>query len=190
MEKQETVLFRNVFTPTREHYIQGYRRLLFSWSTASAVWMFGSLAAILLLIVVPRLVFGQPILDGENAVPFILLLVLIALVGLLYFWLPAQSAKNTMNQQREGYPQAVSLETAFSENGVHLLNIASKGEMSLAYDAFSRCTETKDLLLLKTKGKQTLLLLKSGFCLGDEREFKAFMQRKCPGAKFTWKKEN
>ncbi len=189
MEMQDTVLFRNVFTPAREHYIQGYRRLLFSWSTASAVWLFASLACILLLIVVPRLVFGQPILDGENAVPFILLLALIALVCLLYFWLPVQSAKNTLNQQREGYPQAVSLETAFTENGVHLLNIASKGEMNLTYDAFSRCTETKELLLLKTRGKQTLLLLKSGFCLGDEQEFKAFMRRKCPGARFSWKKD-
>ncbi len=188
MEDRETILFRNVFTPAREHYIQGYRRLLFSWSTSSAVWMFASLVLILLLIVVPRLILGKAIIDGENAVQFILLLVLAALVCLLYFWLPVQSAKNALARQREGYPQAVSLETAFSENGVHLLNIASKGEMHLTYDAFARCTETEDLLLLKTKGKQVLLLLKSGFSLGDEREFKSFIQRKCPGARFSWKK--
>ena len=189
MEDREPVLFRNVFTPTREHYIQGYRRLLFSWSASSAVWMFASLALILLLIVVPRLMLGKAIVDGENAALFILLLVLAALMCLLYFWLPAQSAKNTMRQQSEGYAREVSLETAFSESGVHLLNIASKGEMNLTYDAFSHCTETKELLLMKTKGRQTLLLLKSGFSLGDEKEFKAFIRRKCPGARISWKKE-
>ena len=123
-----------------------------------------------------------------GVIAIFVLLALIALTWLLYFWLPARSAKNTLNRQRKGYLRAVSLETAFSENGVHMLNIATEGEMHLTYDAFVYCTETEELLLLKTKGKQVLMLLKSGFSLGDEKEFKAFMRRKCPGVRFFWKK--
>ncbi|MBR4537296.1 MAG: YcxB family protein [Clostridia bacterium] len=188
MENQETILFRNVFAPTREHYIQGYRRLLFRWSIPPVVGVLASLASILLLAFLPRLILGRAISARKNTILFAVLLALIALTWLLYFWLPARSAKNTLNRQRKGYLRAVSLETAFSENGVHMLNIATEGEMHLTYDAFVYCTETEELLLLKTKGKQVLMLLKSGFSLGDEKEFKAFMRRKCPGVRFFWKK--
>ena len=188
MENQEIVLFRNVFTPTREHYIQGYRRMLFRWSIPPVVWVLASLASILLVSFLPRMILGRPISFRKNVLLYTMLLALIGLMCLLYFWLPAHSAKNKLNRQRKGCLQAVSLETAFSENGVHLLNIASMGEMHLNYDDFTHCTETEELLMLKTKGKQVLLLLKSGFCLGDEGEFKEFMRRKCPGARFFWKK--
>lgn len=184
---EEKALFENNFTPTKEHYVQAYRRVLFSWSKKQAVFMFAAFGVVAALAVISGLLSGGSPFNSENAFLYIMLLIIIALLCILYFWLPQQSAKNTMRQQQEGYAQPVSIETSFSEEKVCVLNAASKGEMNFSYDAFTRCTETEELLLVQTKSKQTLLLLKTGFTQGNEAEFKAFLRKKCPQARFSWK---
>ena len=184
---EEKTLFQNSFTPSKEQYVQAYRRVLFSWSKKQAVFMFAALGAVAVLAVISGLLSGGSPFSGDNAFLYGMLLIIIALLCLLYFWLPNQSAKNTMRQQQEGYAQPVTIETAFSENNVRVINAASKGEMNFSYDAFTRCTETEELLLVQTKSKQTLLLLKTGFTRGNEAEFKAFLREKCPQARFGWK---
>jgi hypothetical protein len=187
MENEEQALFINEFTPTKAHYIQGYR-MLFGLSKAKAAVIFGVLGGSLLLVALTRLIFGDPLVDSDNKIVYILVLAAAALEAVLYFWLPGITAKNTLGQQQEGYGQAVTLKTVFGEDGVSVFDAASKGEMHFAYDVFVRCMETEELLLMRTKSKQALLLLKTGFTRGNEGEFREFIHKKCPGAKINWKK--
>ncbi len=187
MNPEGETLFINEFTPTKDQYVQGFRMLYWgSWK--NTVWVCVCYCVVLLLLVSPRLMFGEPLIDGDNAHLYILLLALAALHAALVLRLPAYSAKQALRQQQEGYGQPVSLKTLFTEEGVHVFNAASKGEMHFTYDVFTRCMETKELLLIKTESKQTLLLLKAGFVQGNERELKAFVQKKCPHIWFSWKK--
>ena len=186
MENEEQALFVNEFTPTKAHYIQGYR-MLFGFSKKKTAVLFGILGGALLLVALSRLMIGAPLVDDDNELAYIAVLACAALEALLYFWLPGFTAKNTLRQQQEGYGQSVSLKTLFGEDGVSVFNAASKGEMHFTYDVFVRCMETEELLLMRTKSKQALLLLKTGFTRGTEGEFRAFIQKQCPGAKFTWK---
>ena len=186
METEEQALFINEFTPTKAHYIQGYR-MLFGLSKKKTAVIFGILGGALLLVALSRSIISAPQVDSDNKFAYIAVLACAALEAVLYFWLPGITAKNTLRQQQEGYGQPVSLKTVFDEDGVSVFNAASKGEMHFTYDVFARCMETEELLLLRTRSKQALLLLKTGFTRGTEEEFRAFIQKQCPGAKFTWK---
>ncbi len=187
VKPEEEALFINEFTPTKAQYVQSFRMLYWgSWKKTAGVIV--CYCAFLLLLAGSRLMFGEPLIDGDNARLYVLVLALAALQAALFLWLPVYSAKQALRQQQEGYGRPASLKTLFTEEGVHLFNAASKGEMHFAYDVFTRCMETKELLLIKTESKQTLLLLKAGFVQGNEKELKTFIQKKCPHIWFSWKK--
>ena len=122
MENEEQALFVNEFTPTKAHYIQGYR-MLFGFSKKKTAVLFGILGGALLLVALSRLMIGTPLVDDDNELAYIAVLACAALEALLYFWLPGFTAKNTLRQQQEGYGQSVSLKTLFGEDGVSVTNV-------------------------------------------------------------------
>ncbi len=187
MSEEKRVIYRNTFTPTAEHYKQAFRNQLFGGSNLQPIVLFAALGVLLVLTGIQVLMKGG--VSGDNT-SFLLIMdvVLVCLMLVLYFWMPAYFAKTTIRRLAEGYQGPVRLQMDFLEDTVHFQNEASGGEMNLQYDIFLRGSESKDLLLLQTRSKQTLLLLKDGFEPADAAGFKTFMQARCPQAKFNWKK--
>ena len=64
-------------------------------------------------------------------------------------------------------------EDRFTQSGIR-----SSGETTFEYVQICRVMETRDLLLLKLKGKWVLLLDKNGFTRGDPSSLKAFLRER------------
>ena len=186
MEEEKRPLFVNVSTPTQEQYTQAFRKVIVGPVFLIVVPVF--LVLDLLLIFVPRLASGAPLVDGENFPLLVILLAVLGLFFLVWFWLPARSAKLTVRQMQEGYQRPATMRTVIDEEGVTVRNEASGGELRFTYDTFSAFLQTQDALLLKTKSKQFVILLKKGFEEGSVEALKAFMENHCPTAKAKWRK--
>lgn len=186
MEQEErTVLARNSFIPKREHYVQAYREMM----KMSDILMFGFVVLMALILGLGAVIGRSPLFREENLVPLAALAIAFFAVIAQHFILPRIYAKNIEKKIRETYGEPGELVTTVYEDGVCMYNGSNNSEVRFGFHAFSRFSESRDLLLLRTKARQTLILSKADFEPGcDEAQFKTLMQEKCPAAKCSWKK--
>lgn len=183
-ENESIVLAKNSFVPAREHYAQTYQAMM----KISDVLMLGFIVLMTLVLVLSAVIAKQPFFSRDNLVPLIALGIALIAVAVQHFVLPRLYAKNAEKRIREACGGVGALITIVYEDGVVMYNEANDSTVGFRFDAFRRFSETKDLLLLRTHARQTLILSKTGFEQGDEASFKALMREKCPGAKASLKK--
>lgn len=185
MENEErTILCENRFTPTQAHYEQAYAEM----TKLSDLLLFGFVILMALVLLLGSLASGNPFFGRENLVPLIALGIATAAVIAQHFLLPKLSAKRAVNRVREMYGDLGELVVTAEEEGLRMYNAASNGEARFRFDSFARFSETRDLLLLRTYARQTVMLSKTGFSEGfSEAQFKTLMREKCPNVKTKWK---
>ena len=180
----EEALFRNTVTMGYSEYLQAIREMLRRNSKISGpfVWAEAAVLALLAVYFLAR--------HGVSSTSFPLAVALIALAGLLiflYVGLPRIQAKGIVKRSQEAFGGPPVMDTFFYADGLLVRSRADKAELRYAYDVFAACMETEDLFLLQTKQKQAVTLGKAGFSGTDEHAFRAFIEKKLPGAKFYWK---
>ena len=104
-----------------------------------------------------------------------------------HFLLPRLFARRTVKRLRELFGEIGALTVTVETDRVRMYNASNNSEVRFGFDAFARFSETRELLLLRTHARQTVMLSKTGFTQGDEAQFKALMREKCPQAKAKWK---
>lgn len=189
MGNEEQVLFRNSLEPVRSTHQQAFKRMLSGATKVKEILLFVFVAALFLLAVVPGILRGDtPVYKGSELL-FWTTVVLFVLLVLLFYVVPYIFSGITMNAQlKNSGGQAVRMENEFRGDRILVRNCVSGTVIEVPYGAIIRCAESKDLLLLQTTAKNVILLAKNGFEGADEKDFRAFIQKKCPNARFMWKK--
>lgn len=184
METNERiVLSRNSFMPAREHYAQAYRAMM----KLSDLLMLGFVVLMALVLILSSVITKLPLFSKGNLLPLIALgLALIAVIA-QHFLLPKLYAKNVEKRIREACGEVGALTTTVYDDGVVMHNGANDSEIAFEFRSFTRFSETRDLLLMRTDARQTVMLAKDAFEQGSEAAFKSLMKEKCPNAKFAWK---
>ena len=183
-KEERTVLSENVFTPTETHYVQAYTEM----TKLSDLLLFGFVVLLALVLLVSSLSTGTPFFSKDNLVPLIALGVAFAAVIAQHFLLPKLSAKRAVRRIREAYGELGTLTVTVDETGVSMHNASNDSSVRFAFPSFARFSETRDLLLLRTYARQTVMVSKTGFSEGyDTASFKALMRGSCPQAKSSWK---
>lgn len=181
--KENNVLARNSFIPTPAHYAQAYAEM----TKFSDLLLFGFVILMALVLFLGSLVAEQPFFRKDNLVPLIALGIALVAVVAQHFLLPLLYAKRSVRRIREAYGDVGALTVTVEDSGVLMYNAANDKEIRFRFDVFVRFSETRDLLLLRTRARQTVMVLKDGFEQGDEASFKALMCKKCPQAKAKWR---
>ena len=186
MENREnTVLCENTFTPTQAHYAQAYAAM----TKFTDLLLFGFVILMALVLVLGSIVSEQSFFGKDNLVPLIALGIALAAVIAQHFLLPRLYASRAVKRIREAYGALGALTVTVLSDGVRMYNAANDGEVQFSFDSFAHFSETRDLLLLRTNARQTVMASKTGFSEGSsEAQFKKLMQEKCPQAKAKWKK--
>jgi hypothetical protein len=182
--EERNVLSENVFTPDRKHYEQAYAEL----TKISDLLLFGFVVLMALVLAVGSIVSETPLFSRGNLVPLITLGIAFVIVIAQHFLLPKLSANRSVKRIRETFGDLAALTVTVDGTGVSMHNAANDSTVRFPFDAFARFSETRDLLLLRTFARQTVMVSKTGFTDGfDEASFKSLMREKCPNAKCGWK---
>ena len=184
-DKETTVLCENTFTPTQAHYAQAYAAM----TKFTDLLLFGFVILMALVLVLSSIVSEQPFFGRENLVPLIALGIAILAVMAQHFLLPKLYASRAVKRICAAYGALGALTVTVLSDGVRMYNAANDGEVRFPFASFAHFSETRDLLLLRTTARQTVMASKTGFTEGfSAAQFKALMQEKCPQAKIKWKK--
>ncbi len=183
-ENERTVLAKNAFVPTREHYAQAYSDM----TKFSDLLLFGFVVLMALVLLLSSLLSEQPFFSKDNLVPLIALGIAVVAVIAQHFLLPRLYGSRTMKRIEEAYGKNGELTVTVEPEGVRMHNAANDSEVGFRFESFARFSETRDLLLMRTAARQMLMVSKTGFADGmTESSFKALMCEKCPQAKARWK---
>ena len=186
--KQETrPSFKCTFKPEPALLMQSCRKMVFSLTDAQAAALFISIFVFLGLTVVPSILQGKSAINDDNRTLFWVFVLLFILVCLMYFVFPSIYARASMENLKKGKPDAI-IYIDFYEDAVHVRNSAFTGKNVFAYDIFTRCCETTDLLLLQNQNRQVLILPKATITGGSVDECKKFLQWKCSKARIKWRR--
>ena len=180
---EKTVLIRNSFEPTQEHYAQAYRAMM----KTSDILTLGFVALMALILVLSSVLTKLPLFSFDNLVPLIAIGVAVIAALMQHFLLPNLYARNAQKRLLEAYGKTGALTVTVYDDSIVMHNGANDGEIAFAFNAFTKFSETQDLLLMRTRARQTVMLAKANFEQGDEASFKTLMKEKCPAAKFSWK---
>lgn len=181
--EEADILFKNTFSPTDKHYQMVFRNRIFGSTNLQAILLFGACGILLLLVLVPRLIYHQPLLDENNLSMFVVVLVLTALSALLYFGFPVFSSRAiAKNRKKQGLGR-MSFETSFSDDGLMVHVSPDDRDQSAAYSDFTRVSTVSDMLILTTRAGQVVMLGRNSFSKGSEQELLAFLKQKCPHIK-------
>ena len=177
--QDDSILYENRWKPERETLIPAWREIFARIGGASQPvrWL---LTAALAMIGAGLYAFGY----GRYG--WLALALSAGLTG-MQAYLPGKNAQITAGQWEACDDSLSAPYTVFYDSHFCFFDLASRHEQEALYEWVSHGMETEELLLLRTRSKQALLLLKTGFTRGTEGEFRAFIQKQCPGAKFTWK---
>ena len=181
---KEQILFVNEFEPVRSHYIQISRRQMFK-TDAHAALLGIALAALLTATAVTNITGGRPPVDSGNRAAVVLTCLAALMLLAAWFVLPACYANAVERYQKKNGQTGVCLKTVFSENGIRVDSSVGENTQCFEYKEFDKVTETRELYLLKT-GKRTMMVAKGGFLSGNEKDFRRFIERKCPDARIIW----
>jgi len=181
--EERRVLSENVFTPTQKHYEQAYTEM----TKRSDLLLLGFVVLMALVLLAGSLIGNTPFFGKENLVPLIALGAAFAAVVAQHFLLPKLSARRAVRRTVEAYGESGTLTVTVRETGVSMQIAPNDGAVEFAFRSFARFSETRDLLLLRTYARQTVMVSKTGFTDGfDEASFKELMRGKCPQAKIKW----
>lgn len=117
-------------------------------------------------------------------IPFV---VCVAMILFRYLFLPKYSARIQMKPKAELVgTDSFPVENSFLDSEI-LIRVVNDGhvneELHVSYDKLLRVVETKNLIVLITKKRQTFSLDKNGFRNGTEEDFWRLIAEKCPEAK-------
>ncbi|MBQ4423428.1 MAG: YcxB family protein [Clostridia bacterium] len=182
--EERKILSKNTFTPDQTHYEQAYAEM----TKLSDLLLFGFVVLMALVLALGSIASKTPFFGRDNLVPLIALGLAFAVVIAQHFLLPKLSAKRAVKRVREAFGDVAALTVTVDEAGVSMHNAANDGTVRFPFGAFAKLSESRDLLLLRTYARQTVMVSKTGFTDGfDEASFKALMREKCPNAKCKWK---
>jgi len=184
-DKETTVLCENTFTPTQAHYAQAYAAM----TKFTDLLLFGFVILMALVLILSAIVSEQPFFSRDNLVPLIALGIAILAVVAQHFLLPKLYASRAVKRIRAAYGEIGALTVTVLSDGVRMYNATNDSEVRFSFDLFAHFSETRDLLLLRTFARQTVMASRTGFSEGfSEAQCKTLMQEKCPQAKIKWKK--
>ena len=182
--EERNILSQNSFTPERKHYEQTYAEM----TKLSDLLLLGFVVLMALVLALSSIASKTPFFSRDNLVPLVALGLAFVVVIAQHFLLPKLSAKRAVKRVREAFGDVAELTVTVDEEGVSMHNAANDGTVRFPFNAFARFSESRDLLLLRTCARQTVMVSKTGFTDGfDEASFKALMREKCPNAKCKWK---
>ena len=182
--EERKILSKNTFTPDQTHYEQAYAEM----TKLSDLLLFGFVVLMALVLVVSSIVTKSPFFGRDNLVPLIALGLAFVIVLVQHFLLPKINAKRSVRRIRETFGDLAELTVTVDETGVSMYNAANDSTAKFAFRSCAKCSESRELRLLRTFARQTVMVSKTGFTDGfDEASFKALMREKCPNAKCKWK---
>ena len=184
MEEQTTVYATNRFVPTLDHYRQAYSEML----KRSTLLFAGAVALMAAIFAVSVLLSDKPLFSTGNIFPLAALGVAAIIVAVQAVLMPGIYANTAMKRMTEAFGGPGALTTKIVTGGITVHNAANDNLNAMPFVSFTRFTETRDLLLLRTNARQTVMVAKTGFEDGcTEAEFKTLMQQNCPNAKAKWR---
>ena len=152
------------------------------------------ISAVTKILLNPLFVVGYPIISAICGILTVLsliqrfylyvLLFLVFFTFTLYmrFQMPAKMSARQMKIYRERYSaEVVHQQLIFWPQGLVVVNTTAQSQFNLTYDTFASITKKKGFLILRTAGKQAVVIKPS--TLEQAPELVPYLLEKCPNAK-------
>ncbi len=181
--EENQILFKNTFKPTEKHYQLVFRQRIFGSTNLQAILLFAACGVLMLLVLVPRILAHEPLVDSRNSTMFIVVIVLFLMTLALYFLLPIFSAKGVVKSRKEKGLELMTFDNSFLEDRLMIHVTPDDRDTEVSYQDFGRISRMADMIILSNRRGQVVMLDRNGFSKGTEAELMDFLKKKCPQAK-------